>query len=195
MIKQWMAILFCAALITTTLPASADDAATIAAATKLNTLLSETFDKTGKFPADVKPTFHATVLKALTLIPNDSPQHADAAKLRAAFEARQPKINKIGPLKYAAAENPKIKIGQLDKSYGMLKGPFILENPNTFPIADVQVSCSVYASSGTAIKEYNFTVYEAVPAKDKKRVTGFNFGFWPDQGKSISCNTVGYQKR
>jgi hypothetical protein len=90
----------------------------------------------------------------------------------------------------AASLPPEIKLGQLDRSYGLLEGGFTLKNPNNVPIKDVGILCEVTAPSGTIIHHYRFTIFEIVPAKGEKTVRNYKFGFWPQQGKSISCGVA-----
>lgn len=82
---------------------------------------------------------------------------------------------------------PEVNLIRLDRSYSVLEGGITLVNPNAFAIKDARIYCSVFASSGTAISSYDFQLFEKVPAKGKKTISKYNFGFWPQQGKSISC--------
>jgi hypothetical protein len=192
---RWAAQIAAVALTLIALPAVANDAATIATATKLNEQWAA-FDKSGKYPDKANPGYHATVLKALSLIPADSPSYRQAQDLKAKFMARQIKITKIEDAKNPAiGVDPQIKLTTVDMSYSSFVGSVTITNPNAFPIADIRISCSVYAGSGSTIKEYNQTIYEIVPAKSKKTIRNHRFGYWPDQGKKVGCSTVGYQKR
>lgn len=83
---------------------------------------------------------------------------------------------------------PELKLGELDRSYSVLKGDFTLINPNDFSIRDATLVCDVIAGSGTKIHTYRFQVFERIPAKSRKTVRGHVFGFWPQQGKSLSCH-------
>lgn len=195
MALRWIIPLAAAALLLSALPASADDAATIATARQLNEQWSA-FDKTGKYPNKANPGYHATVLKALTLIPADSPAYGLAQELKAKFLSRQIKITKIEDAKNpAVGVDPTIKLTTVDMSYSSFVGSIVVNNPNAFPIADIRISCSVYGGSGTTIKEYNETIYEVVPAKSKKTIRNHRFGYWPDQGQKVGCSIAGYQKR
>lgn len=86
---------------------------------------------------------------------------------------------------------PAIKLGQMDRSYGLLEGAFTLTNPNKFAIADIEIACQVTAASGTVIGGYRFTLYQNVAAQKSKTVQGHKFGLWPEQGKSLSCTATG----
>jgi len=92
----------------------------------------------------------------------------------------------------ARVQAPEIKlIGTLDSSYGMLQGSFTLKNLNDFAIADAQIACSVTAPSGTVIHRYDFIIYETLQPNATKTVRNYKFGLWPQQGKSISCRSLG----
>jgi hypothetical protein len=75
----------------------------------------------------------------------------------------------------------------MDRSYGVLEGSFTLTNENAFAIADAEIICEITAPSGTIVGGYRFTIYDVVAAKKSKAVNGYKFGFWPQQGKSLSC--------
>jgi hypothetical protein len=90
-------------------------------------------------------------------------------------------------------EVPRLKLGTLDSSYGLLKGNLTIINDNKKAIKDVVVACDVIAASGTTIREYHFTIYQIVKANKSKLITGYNFGFWPQQGKSVSCRSISTQ--
>lgn len=175
--------------------ARADDASTIISAEQLDSQLSASFDRTGKFPGGIRPSFHATVLKALTFIPKDSPRYGDAQRLIEKYKERQTRIDKLTPASLEQRSDIKIELKQVDMSYSSFRGSFVLENPNPFPVADIRILCSVFAGSGTVIKEYNETIFEIVPAKGKKKITGHRFGYWPEQGKKVGCHTTGFQRR
>lgn len=82
---------------------------------------------------------------------------------------------------------PGVKLGRMDRSYGVLEGSFTLTNENAFAIADAEIICEITAPSGTVVGGYRFTIYDVVAAKKSKAVNAYKFGSWPQQGKSLSC--------
>ncbi|ETR77897.1 hypothetical protein X566_09695 [Afipia sp. P52-10] len=172
------------------------DANTVIAAGQLDQQWSDTFDKTGKYPEKQVANFHEATLQILSQIKSDSPSYVAAREVRERMLTRQLKISKVELAnRPPQPQNPDITLGQVDMSYSNFKGSFTITNPNGFAIADVRVRCAVYGGSGTSIKDYEFTVYEVVPAKGKKSIQGYKFGYWPDQGKKVGCATAGYQRR
>jgi hypothetical protein len=117
-----------------------------------------------------------------------------AVEAKAAKElARQQKAEdelarQQGTLASLAAFPPEITLAKVDMSYGRFEGDVIVKNPNTVAIRDVRVTCDVIAPSGTIIHHYQFTIYERIPAKGQKAIRNYNFGFWPQQGKSVACS-------
>jgi hypothetical protein len=109
----------------------------------------------------------------------------------------EPKLEAFGPEKPlpAPVKPPEVKYGELDRSYGVLKGDFTLINTNDFAIRDARMVCDVIAGSGTTIHTYRFDVFEIIPAKGRKTVKGYTFGFWPQQGKSLSCYSTSADRR
>ncbi|MET4242746.1 hypothetical protein [Bradyrhizobium sp. RT10b] len=83
-------------------------------------------------------------------------------------------------------EAPVVKMSSLDRSYSILKGKLTFTNTNKYPVRDPSVKCEVAAASGTAIHNYLFVIYERLEPSKPKTVD-YNFGFWPQQGKSLSC--------
>ena len=69
-----------------------------------------------------------------------------------------------------------------------------LENTNSFPIKDVEVTCQDYGNSGTLIDRNVRTVYEVVKAKSSKAISNFNMGFIHSQATKSSCSVSGFQK-
>lgn len=172
------------------------EAAALASSTEVNGQWEATFDKTGKYPEGQNSDSHNAAYGAALRIPADSPSFADARALVDKFATRQLKINAIERAKKPPEpENPKIKLGKLDKSYNLIKGSFTIENPNAFAIADVKIACSIMGESGTTISELSFVIYEIVPAKGRKVIQAHDFGYASSQTKSISCNSAGYVRR
>ena len=91
-------------------------------------------------------------------------------------------------------EPPSIKLGKLDTSYGILQGSFTLANANKFVVADAELTCAITAPSGTVVGGYHFTIYEVLAANKSKAVSNYKFGFWPQQGKSMSCDVKGARR-
>lgn len=170
---------------------------TLVAAQNLNEKWENTFDKTGKYPDGNDLSLYSRIYQGLTRIPpDDDKNYREARALIPKFMARQAQIDKIEFAKLPPPPSDiEIKLGTLDKSYGVLKGDFTLKNNNVFAVADVKIACSIYAPSQTVIKKYDFTIFDVIPAKSSKTIRGHNFGFFPDQGKSVSCSSDGYQKR
>lgn len=168
------------------------DALTIAAAKQLDEQWHTTFEKTGKYPND--PSFHTHIFSALAEIYRRNPQQSEALELRDRFWQRQKKIDDIENKRIGGP--PKLKlVGALDSSYGVLHGNIEINNSFEHPIADVVVNCDVFASSGTVIHKYHFILYDVFPAKRTKTLNNYNFGFYPAQGKNVSCNIGDFQKR
>jgi hypothetical protein len=91
-------------------------------------------------------------------------------------------------------EPPLVKLGRLDNSYSILKGKLTLTNTNKYAVADTVINCDVTASSGTTVGGYNFTIYEVLQPSKPKTVD-YNFGFWPQQGKSLNCRSLRATRR
>ncbi len=175
---------------------SPDHANTVVAASQLNQQWEQTFDKTGKYPERQDPSFHSATLGILATIPQDSTSYAEAQALKERMLTRQSKINKIEQSKRPPEpQQAKIVLGSLDSSYNSLNGDFTIQNPNKFPIADVQIKCGYYGASGTMVRDVDFTIYEVVPANGSKQIRKHRFGYYPDQAKSVSCSALTYQKR
>lgn len=101
---------------------------------------------------------------------------------------------KMPALVVAPTDVPTLKFEWLDKSYGILRGTFTVSNPNPFAVTDPVVECDIVAPSGTVINQYRFTVYERILANGHKTIKSFEFGLWPQQGKSLSCATLSAQR-
>jgi hypothetical protein len=202
-VAAWVAVLVATphggipAMATSSESQAEKDKTLVEAAAQLNDQWKSTFDKTGKFPEKQDPGWHKLIYGKLLYVTQDSPSYTAARKLiDEGFGPRQVKIDRIA-LKSAPPDpqDPTIDLKSLDRSYNQLQGTIILKNPNIFPIADVKITCLIYADSGTAIRDVDFTLYQVVPAKGHKTISGYKFGFWPDQGKRVGCSTAGYQRR
>jgi len=145
MIRRWIGVLVGAALAFAAIPASADDAATIAAAKKLDAQLTETFDKTGRFPPDVRHTYPATVLKALTLISKDSPDYEAAQTLIRKLKVRQEAL--LERQRKARWRATSFKDRMTDKEYSFVSlSPETSDVPATLEIGCVNRSVQAYVS-------------------------------------------------
>jgi hypothetical protein len=67
---------------------------------------------------------------------------------------------------------------------------FTIQNPSTYPIKDIEITCSHFGKSGTEIDSNTRTIYDVVPAKGKKTIKNFNMGFIHTQAASSSCKIV-----
>ena len=97
--------------------------------------------------------------------------------------ASAPKVSHSSP----PIEPPKVKLGRLDSSYGLLQGNFTLINENKFPIADAVVRCDVIAPSGSVIRQYKFTVYEVSRRTVRRPYVDTSLAYGRNKGKSVSC--------
>ena len=96
---------------------------TVFAARQLNEKWENTCDKTGKYPDGADLAVYRRTYEALTLIPPEENQnYREARSLMPLFAARQPRIDKIEFAKLPPlAFDVQIKLGTLDRSYGVLK--------------------------------------------------------------------------
>jgi hypothetical protein len=178
------------------LTTSEEDANTVVAAGQLNEQWEKSFDKAGKYPEKQDPSAHYFVLGSLVRILPDSPSYQAAQALREKFSARQVKINAVEKAKRPPdPELPKLTLDRIDSSYGLAKADFRIANGNVFAIADVQIKCEVFAASGTSLRLYDLTVFDVIQPKTTKTIREFKVGFWPDQGKSMSCSPLIYKRR
>src|SRR5215813_11790955 len=46
---------------------------------------------------------------------------------------------------------PSVELGSLDSSSGVLRGNFLLKNPNNFAVVNAEVTCRVISASGAPI--------------------------------------------
>jgi len=69
---------------------------------------------------------------------------------------------------------------------------FTFENKGPTDVKDIEVTCTHYGASGTAIDTNTRTIYEIVKAKSSKTVRAFNMGFVHSQAASSSCRIVHY---
>jgi hypothetical protein len=83
---------------------------------------------------------------------------------------------------------PSVELGSLDSSSGVLRGNFLLKNPNNFPVINAEITCRVISASGEAVGTYTFTIYESITANGSKAMNRYQFGEWPQQGRGLRCN-------
>lgn len=69
----------------------------------------------------------------------------------------------------------------------VMEANFTIENQSKYNIKDVEIKCTHYGKSGTAIDSNTRTIYDIVKAKSKKRFDKFNMGFIHTQANSSSC--------
>ena len=83
---------------------------------------------------------------------------------------------------------PSVELGSLDSSSGVLRGNFLLKNPNNFPVVNAEITCRIISASGAAVGAYTFTIYEPIAANGSKAMNRYQFGEWPQQGRGLRCN-------
>jgi hypothetical protein len=64
---------------------------------------------------------------------------------------------------------------------------FTLENTNSFPVKDVEVTCEGSGNSGTLIDINVRTIYDVVKAKSAKPISNFNMGLIHSQASKSWC--------
>ncbi|MFO1418065.1 MAG: zinc ribbon domain-containing protein [Methylotetracoccus sp.] len=64
---------------------------------------------------------------------------------------------------------------------------FEIENPTDYQIKDIEVTCTNYANSGTKIDSNRRTIYELIPAKERKVIKDFNMGLINSQTSRSGC--------
>jgi hypothetical protein len=74
----------------------------------------------------------------------------------------------------------------------MFLATFTFENKGPTDVKDIEVTCTHYGPSGTAIDANTRTIYEIVKAKSSKTVRGFNMGVIHSQAATSSCRIVHY---
>lgn len=78
------------------------------------------------------------------------------------------------------------------KDGAIFYGTFGIENKGATDIKDVEITCTHFGPSGTAIDANTRTIYEVVKAKSTKTVKAFNMGFVHSQAVRSSCSVVRY---
>ena len=85
---------------------------------------------------------------------------------------------------------PDVKITRLVTEYALTTGDLLIKNHNAFPISDVAIECEVLAPSGTAIATFRLTAFLSIQPKTSAALKNYRFGVWPQQGKSMRCQSV-----
>jgi hypothetical protein len=90
---------------------------------------------------------------------------------------------------------PGIELKSLTSQTGYLQGSFVISNSNAFPVADTAIHCDLNDPGGAIVHSFDFTVDELVPANEKKLISNYKFGFWPQQSSQMRCRSVSFQRR
>lgn len=69
----------------------------------------------------------------------------------------------------------------------VMEANFTIENPSKYDIKDIQIKCTLFAKSGTAIDSNSRIIYDIVKSKGKKKISRFNMGFINTQANSSTC--------
>jgi hypothetical protein len=72
----------------------------------------------------------------------------------------------------------------------VMEADFTIQNDNEVAIKDIEIECTHFAKSGTKIDSNRKTIYDAVPAKGKKKFSKFNMGFIHTQADKTACRIV-----
>jgi hypothetical protein len=76
----------------------------------------------------------------------------------------------------------------------IMEADFIINNSNPYPIKDIEIKCTHFSPSGTAIDSNTRTIYEIIPANKSKKFKGFSMGFIHSQAVSTNCTIESVQK-
>lgn len=76
----------------------------------------------------------------------------------------------------------------------LMQGNFVVYNDNDHDIKDVEISCVHFGNSGTEIDRNTRTIYEVIPAGERKGVSGFNMGFIHSQAARSSCSILSIKR-
>jgi hypothetical protein len=74
----------------------------------------------------------------------------------------------------------------------VMMADFTFDNKNHFDVKDVEVKCTGFAPSGTAIDSNSRTIYDRFRADSKRTIAHFNMGFLHSQVASTSCSIVDF---
>jgi len=66
-------------------------------------------------------------------------------------------------------------------------------NPTETAVKDFEITCRLFAASGTEIDEVRTTLYEAVPPNATKTFRKVNFGFMDSQTTNYNCRLTGLE--
>lgn len=75
----------------------------------------------------------------------------------------------------------------------IMEANFTVTNGNEKEIKDIEISCTHYAKSGTAIDSNNRIIYEIIPANSKKTFKKFNMGFIHSQAEKTGCMITSFK--
>jgi hypothetical protein len=93
-----------------------------------------------------------------------------------------------GPTKAATINNVKLDFSWSKAGYdNIMKANFTFTNKNTYPVKDLEITCTHSAPSGTVIDKNVRTIYEIVPANGKRTFRDFDMGFIHSQVKASGC--------
>lgn len=69
----------------------------------------------------------------------------------------------------------------------VMEGTFTINNRSKYDIKDIDIKCTNYSKSETALDTNQRTIYEVVKAKSQKKFGKINMGFIHSQAASTSC--------
>lgn len=91
--------------------------------------------------------------------------------------------------KQSALENVQLDFKWNKSGFGsVMEADFVITNNNSFPIKDIEITCTHFANSGTKIDSNKRTIFEVVSANKSKTMSDFNMGFIHSQAASSSCS-------
>lgn len=98
-----------------------------------------------------------------------------------------------GPVSSVDPKDLLLRSVQLDYTCGkggfdnVMIANFSIKNPTQYRFKDVQVKCTHFAPSGTAIDSNTRTIYQLVEAKSTKVIPDMNMGFIHSQASTSRC--------
>ena len=69
----------------------------------------------------------------------------------------------------------------------IMEADFTIQNPTSYKVKDIEITCTHFAASGTKIDSNTRTIYEIFAPKSKRVIKKFNMGFIHSQAKSSNC--------
>ncbi len=121
---------------------------------------------------------------------------ANMDNIRSAFGVHPAPIGELSPPVQSAKTIKTTVMGlvKLEKvrwrkeAFGsVMETDFTIKNMSIHNIKDIEVACTSYAKSNTAIGENKKIVYEAVKHGGEKQIKNFNMGLLHPQAATISC--------